>query len=181
LQLYKTCFYIRSCGRVARQSSAKASTAVRIRSGPRKLSSLSKMRGLFIMRIPKILHWLGLIACIALIASCFMSWTYYPDIDKTFTGFFSEQNEYGKPAVFFIPIALISFILTIVPKLWTKRANLFLCALGVGYAVKSYIVYTGCYGAFCPEKKIGIYVMLSSALMMLIAAIFPDVDMNENK
>jgi hypothetical protein len=140
------------------------------------------MRGLLIMRIPKILHWLGLMACITLIACCFMPWTFYPDINKTFTGFFSEQNIYGKPGVFLVPIAIGAIVLLLLPKLWAKRTNLFWCALGLGYAIKAYINYTSCYGAgFCPEKRTGIYLMLISSIVMLTSAIFPNVDLKENE
>jgi hypothetical protein len=180
LLLYKTCFYTRSCGRVARQSSAKASTPVRIWSGPQKSSTPLFMRGLFIMSVSKILHWAGIIAAVSLIVCCFIPWTFYPDINKTFTGFFSEQNEYGKPAFFLITIALGSLLFTLLPKLWAKRTNMFWCALGVGYAIKTYILYTSCYGAFCPEKRIGIYIMLYSTFIMLIASLFPDVKMMED-
>jgi hypothetical protein len=133
------------------------------------------------MSIPKLLHWLGLIACITLVISCFMPWTFYPDINKTFTGFFSEQNMYGKPGVFLVPIAVGSLIFMLLPKLWAKRINIFWAALGLGYAVKAYINFASCYGAgYCPEKKAGIYLMIFSAILILAAAIFPDVDMNEN-
>jgi hypothetical protein len=132
------------------------------------------------MRILKILHWVGVLAAVTLIVCCFMPWTFYPDINKTFTGFFSEQNEYGKPAVFLISIAIGSLVFTMLPQLWVKRTNMFWCALGVGYAVKTYILYTSSYGAFSPEKRIGIYLMLFAAITMLFAALFPDVKMKND-
>ena len=133
------------------------------------------------MRIPKILHWAGIIATVILIVCCFMPWTFYPDINKTFTGFFSEQNEYGKPAVFLITIAIGSLLFSMLPQLWAKRTNMFWCALGVGYGIKTYILYTSCYGPFCPEKRVGIYLMLFAAVTMLLAALFPDVKMDKSK
>ena len=44
-------------------------------------------------------RWIGLAACITLIIACFLPWTYYADIQKTFTGFFSEKNMYGKKVI----------------------------------------------------------------------------------
>ncbi|MEI9934845.1 MAG: hypothetical protein WDM71_08340 [Ferruginibacter sp.] len=129
--------------------------------------------------LPKIFHWIGLAACITLIVCCFLPWTYYADIDKTFTGFFSEQNEYGKPGVFLVALATISFIFILLPKLWAKRANLFLCALCVGYSIKTYILCTSCYNTFCPEKKAGIYIMLFSTFAMMLSAVFPDFKLEE--
>ena len=121
----------------------------------------------------KILHWAGVAACIALVASCFMPWAYYADIQQTFTGFYSYKNEYGRPGKFLLFVGLITLIFMLLPKVWGKRINLFLTALGVGYAIKTYILFTSCYNAYCPEKKAGIYLMLIASVIMLAAAIFP--------
>jgi hypothetical protein len=123
----------------------------------------------------KILNWLGLIACLMLVISCLMPWAYFADVKENFTGFYSYHNQYGKPGKMLVSIALIVFILMILPKVWAKRTNLFVSALGVGYAIKSYILYVSCYNAYCPERKLGIYLMLFSSIIMLIATIFPDV------
>jgi hypothetical protein len=104
----------------------------------------------------KILQKAGIIACIILLLSCFMPWAFYADIHETFTGFYSFQNQYGKPGKFLSVMALIAFALMMLPKIWAKRANLFVCALAVGYAIKTYILFTSCYNAYCPEKKAGI-------------------------
>ncbi|MEP7109432.1 MAG: hypothetical protein ABI760_15670 [Ferruginibacter sp.] len=127
----------------------------------------------------KILHWIGLTASIVLVVSCFMPWAYYADAhianetERTFTGFYSYQNNYGKPGKFLAATGIIVLTLMILPKVWAKRANLFVCALGVGYAVKTYILFVSCYNAYCPEKKAGIFLMLVSTFIMLIASVFP--------
>ena len=129
--------------------------------------------------LPKILHYTGLAACVVLIAACFMPWTYYADahiVDeakRTFTGFYSYGNNYGRPGKFLVTIAVIVLLLMLLPKIWAKRTNLFVCALGVGYAFKSYILFTSCYNAYCPEKKTGIFLMLAATIIMLVASAFP--------
>jgi len=124
----------------------------------------------------KILYWTGLIACITLIISCFLPWAYYSDLHKTFNGFFSEQNNYGRPGMLLVPLAIIIFIFMLLPKLWAKRANLFICALLVGYALTKYILFTSSYGLSFPEKRFGIFLMLFSSIVMLIASIFPRME-----
>ena len=127
----------------------------------------------------KILYWIGLGACAALIISCFMPWAYFADAhipneaERTFTGFYSYGNNYGKPGKMLVTIAIIVLLLMLLPKIWAKRTNLFVCALGVGYAIKTYILYVSCYNAYCPEKKAGIFLMLSSTIVMLVASAFP--------
>jgi hypothetical protein len=168
---------------VVRQSSAKASTAVRICSGPhKKLIPLLPRRGNFLITMfPKILQRIGIIACCILALACLMPWAFYADINETFTGFYSYHNQYGKPGKFLCFIAIIAFALMMLPKIWAKRTNLFVCALGVGYAVKTFILFTSCYNAYCPEKKAGIYIMLAAAIIMLFSSAFPDLKINKQK
>jgi len=129
--------------------------------------------------LPKYLTKVGLAACVLLVISCFLPWTYYADLDQNFTGFYSWQNNYGKPGYFLVLLTVLIFIFMLVPKIWAKRANLFLSALAVGYAIKTYILFTSCYNAYCPEKKIGIYLMFISTIMMLVCSAFPDLKLEE--
>lgn len=159
---------------MARQSSAKASTSVRIRSGPLPIP-LRKEGGLFLIMKLKILHQIGIVACLLLALACFLPWTFHADLNKNFTGFFSENNNYGKPGKFLVGFALISMGLFSMKKVWAKRVHLFLSALTVGYAIKTFILFASCYNAYCPEKKPGLYLMLISTILILIASIFPDI------
>src|SRR5687767_13768902 len=129
----------------------------------------------------KTLKWIGLAACVGLIISAFLPWTYHADIDKTFTGVFSEKNAYGKPGKFLIGYAVLSAIFILLNKVWAKRVHLFLAALALGYAIKSYILFASCYNAYCPDKKIGIYLMMTCCIVILIASIFPDLKLAPTK
>lgn len=122
----------------------------------------------------KIIYWLGIAACIALIISCFIPWTYYADLKESFTGFYSYHNEYGKPGKLLVGAGTIALVMMVLPKVWAKRVNLFVCALAVGYTIKTYILFTSCYNAYCPEKQSGIYLMLFSSVVMLAASVFPE-------
>jgi hypothetical protein len=117
--------------------------------------------------------WIALAGSFVLIASCFMPWAYYPDLDKVFTGFFSEKNIYGKPGKWLTVMALLSVACHFLPQVIFKRINLLLMALNVAYAIKSYIVFAACYRGYCPEKKYGIYLMLFAAILLMITAVFP--------
>lgn len=124
---------------------------------------------------------IGLGACGLLIISCFLPWTYYADINKTFTGFYTEQNMYGKPAMFFVFIAIVSAALIYSDKLWAKRTLIFLVALSIGYLIKTYVLYTSCYNAYCPEKRYGLYVLIFSTLLLTAVAVFPDGKIMDDK
>ena len=139
------------------------------------------------MTFSAILYRIGLVACILLIISCFLPWMYYADphiateAQKTFTGFYTYQNQYGKPGKLLVLIGVIVLVLMLLPKIWAKRANLFITALGVGYSIKTYVLFTSCYNAYCPEKKIGLFIMMASMLVLLVAAVFPDLTLEKEK
>lgn len=123
----------------------------------------------------------GIIASLVLIVSCFLPWTYHPDLDKVFTGFFSENNAYGRPGRPLIFLALIALACFVIPRVWAKRLNLFVCVVLLAYAVRSFIVFSGCYRGICPEKKEGLWIMAISAGIILVMAVLPDTKITEEK
>jgi hypothetical protein len=168
--------------------------------------------------IVKYLHWLGIAACITLVVSCFLPWVHYADINQNFTGFYSYQNQYGKPGKFLVFFSTVVLILTILPKLqvksryliiffssvilvlfllgkiqwlpaliyfviaivllyipdiWAKWINLFIAALTLAYAIKTFILFSSCYNNYCPQKLFSLYLMVFCTVVMLLAAVFP--------
>lgn len=119
-------------------------------------------------------QWIGIAAAVLLVVSCFLPWTYYPDLQKNFNGFFSENNTYGKPGKVFIALATAAMLFYALNKVWAKRCNLLITALTVAYAIKSFILYSGCYNGTCPTKKAGIWIMLLASILMMVMAVFPD-------
>ena len=120
-------------------------------------------------------QWIGIAAALLLIAGCFMPWAYFPDLGKDFTGFFSEKNIYGRPGKVLIFFSVVEILLFAVPRVWAKRANIFVTVLAIAFAIKSYILYTSCYGGICPDKRVGVFVVLGSAIITLLAALLPDL------
>lgn len=129
----------------------------------------------------KTLHWLGIAACLVLIISCFLPWTVHADINQTFTGFYSYQNKYGRPGKFLTFFALITLVFMLLPKVWAKRANLFICAFTIAYAIKTFTLFSSCYNNYCPQKLFGLYLMLGCTGVMLIASAFPNMKLMDKK
>ncbi len=123
--------------------------------------------------LEKYSQWIAVLGSALLILSCFLPWAYYPDLDKVFTGFFSEKNTYGRPGKWLTVMAILSLLCHFLPQVFFKRLNLLLMALNLAYAIKSYIIYAACYHGYCPEKRIGIYLMLLSSILLMIAAVLP--------
>ena len=131
------------------------------------------------MYMAKYSKWIGLAGFGLLMLACFLPWTYHADIDKTFTGFFSEKNMYGKPGKFLLILAGISVASSFANLVWMKRVGLFLSAINVAYAVKTFLVFGSCYLGYCPEKKTGLWLMIISSFIVFIASLFPDGKVNE--
>ena len=123
----------------------------------------------------------GLVFAVGLIIACFLPWAYYPDIDKTFTGFFSQNNQYGRPGRFFVFIAIIYIILIYIPRIWAKRLNQLVGVLIFAYSIKTYYTFVACYRGICPEKKFGLLLVMMCAIVMLAAALVPNLKLkNKN-
>ena len=118
-------------------------------------------------------NYIAIAAAIVLVAAAFMPWAYYPDLHKDFTGFFSENNNYGKPGKVLVFFAIVVSALTLIPRVWAKRANQFVAVLAVAYAIKSFILFASCYSGICPEKKIGLWLIVISSVVMLAAVMVP--------
>ncbi len=126
-------------------------------------------------------QWIGIAAVLLLIWACYLPWTYYPDIQKEFNGFFSEGNVYGRPGRIFLALGILQIVLFLVPKVWAKRANMFVSAITIAFAVKSYILFTACYQGICPDKRAGVFLILAAPVIMLIAALLVDLPVKPAK
>jgi hypothetical protein len=127
----------------------------------------------------KFSQWIGILAAIVLIISGFMNWTWYPDIHKYFTGFVSENNIYGKPGKIFIYFSSVAILFFVIPRVWAKRWNVFICTLIVAFAIRTFILYTSCYSGVCPVKQPGIWIMIASTAVILLCALLPDLKLKD--
>lgn len=122
---------------------------------------------------------IGLVACILLVISSFLPWAFYPDLHKSFNGFFSEEDIYGKPGKVFIFFAVVSAILILSNKVWAKRTLIFIAAFNLGYMIRTYILYTSCYRAYCPQKQYGLYLLILSSILLLAISFSPNLGVIE--
>jgi len=119
-------------------------------------------------------QWIGVLTTLILVTCCFFPWTWHPDLNKYFTGFFSESHVYGRPGNVFIFFAVFAIAFFLIPRLWAKRWNFVVAALILAYAIKTFILYSGCYNGICPVKEKGIWIMLLSSVIIMVMAVIPD-------
>jgi hypothetical protein len=118
--------------------------------------------------------WLGLAALAALVLACFLPWAFYADVNEVFTGFFSQGNVYGKPGKFLLIFGSITTLFIFLKNLWVKRAALLLGGLNVAYAIKNFLLFGACYRGYCPDKRIGLYLMLIATIVLFITTLLPE-------
>lgn len=118
----------------------------------------------------------GIAAALFLILCCFIPWAYYPDLHQNFTGFYSEQNQYGKPGKTFIFLSVISIFFFLIRKVWAKRANQLVSVLVFAYALKTYFIYAACYAGICPSIRIGLIGMLGFSLIILLSSLLSKLE-----
>ena len=125
--------------------------------------------------------WISLAALALLAISCFLPWAYYPDLGKAFTGFFSENNSYGKPGKMLLILGSLGTVCAFIPRIWPKRLSMFTSAFMLAYAVNGVYRYIRCYGGTCPEVRTGLVLMGVATLLIFCCALIPEGALPEAK
>ena len=129
------------------------------------------------MNYKKNLHYLAIIASLAIIATCFIPWVHYNNIDVTFTGYnvkrFATGVYYGRAGIIITILAAMSLLFTLMQSVVAKRVNMFLCALLVAYTLRTYVIFTGSLFDGEVTKLFGIYLIVLLSFVMLICSVFP--------
>ncbi len=129
------------------------------------------------LRLNQYLHYVGLISGIVLIIGCFLPWVHINSINETFTGFrvqrFPNGTFYGKAGNIILPLTVLITVFILVPKVWAKRANLFLASFLVAYSIRTYVIFTSSLFEGEVTKKVGIYCVAILPFLLLLASIFP--------
>jgi hypothetical protein len=120
----------------------------------------------------QIIKWLGVVAAIALVVSCFIPWVVIDSKDLVVSGVESTGTTFGKPGYFHMFFAGLYIIFVLVNRVWSKRVNIFFSAFNVAWALRNFSIISACYGGECPEKQAGLYLVLISSVLMLFSVLF---------
>jgi hypothetical protein len=120
-------------------------------------------------------NWLGLIFSIVLIIACFNPWIYIVSKDISFTGMNGALPAFGKPGLIHIVLATAAAFCFMIPRIWAKKANIFICAINVGWSARNLILIPACSYGECPERKAWMLIALAASILMLIFSFLPDI------
>jgi len=127
------------------------------------------------------MKWIGLFAVVLLIVSCFIPWVTIPSKNIVVSGVESTGTNFGKPGYTHFVLSFFFIIFHFIPRLWAKRSNLLVVALNIAWAIRNYFIISMCREGECPEKQIGLWLVLLASVLVLIAALFPDIKLKEEK
>ena len=127
------------------------------------------------------MKWIGLLAVTLLVVSCFTPWVIIPSKNIIVSGVDASGTNFGKPGYTHFLMSFFFIIFHFIPKVWAKRWNLLVVALNIAWAVRNYFIITMCREGDCPEKQTGLYLVLIACVLMLVAALFPDIELKEEK
>jgi hypothetical protein len=125
------------------------------------------------------MKWIGLAAVLLLIVSCFSPWVIITSKNIVVSGVDSTGTNFGKPGYTHFVLSFFFVIFHFIPRLWAKRVNLLIVALNIAWAIRNYFIISMCREGECPEKQIGLWLVLLASALMLIAALFPDIKLKE--
>ena len=117
------------------------------------------------------MKWFSVVAAIALIASCFMTWVIVPGKEIFISGIDASGTSFGKPGYLNLVLGALFIVLTLVPRLWAKRVNIFVATINLAWTVRNYLLLSRCEAGECPEKQTALYIFLIAGIAMFAGAL----------
>jgi hypothetical protein len=126
---------------------------------------------------------IGIIATAALIFSCTLTWITVPGFPIRISGFASEGlTLFGRPGKLHLFFGVIAAAMFLIPRLWAKRINVFVCAINLAWALANfYRIGVLCRNGDCPQRHAGIYLLLVSAMVMFVMCLLPKLEVKAKR
>ena len=117
------------------------------------------------------MKWVSIMAAVAMVISCFYPWVVVAERNITISGVDAAGTSYGKPGYFNLMLAGFYIILTLIPRLWARRINIFIATINFAWMIRNFLVLSRCEAGDCPEKKTGLFIFMFACLVMLFGAV----------
>ncbi|MBI2282416.1 MAG: hypothetical protein HYU71_01760 [Bacteroidetes bacterium] len=120
---------------------------------------------------------IGIIATLALVAICFLPWSYIASRQITITGFQAVGTHFGKPGLLTVILSGVMLVMFAVPAIWSKRTNVLIAALNLAWSFRNYLMISTCLMGECPEKKPALYAQVALSAVILLMTLLPRLDL----
>lgn len=118
-------------------------------------------------------NYLGAFFSLGIIAACFLPWVYIEPIDALVSGLKADKTNFGKPGIVNIVLTSFIIVLFLTPRIWAKRLNVFICTVNIAWTLRNYLLVTQCELGECPEKKLGIYLLILFSIIVFVLSFLP--------
>jgi hypothetical protein len=127
-------------------------------------------------------NYIGILAGLLMLLAARFTWIYIPTINATVNGFGSETvTKFGMPVMMNMVMLGLAFLCFLVPRLWAKRINPFVCAINFAWALRNLLLLSTCRNGECPEPTVWLYVYFVGSIIVLVMALLPDLKVVEKK
>jgi hypothetical protein len=125
--------------------------------------------------------WIGLVAAVLVIVSCYMVWIDVPSVSLEIGGMHSSgKQNYGRPGLLNLIMAVMAILFFLLPYIFAKRANIFIGAFNIAWSMRNFILLSKCYGGDCPIRKTGLYLLMGASLVLMVMTFLPDLEIGQN-
>ena len=100
-----------------------------------------------------------------------MTWVIVPGKQIFISGVDAGGTAFGKPGYLNLLLSALYIVLTLVPKLWAKRVNIFIGTINLAWTFRNYLLLSRCEAGECPEKQTAIYIFLVAGIAMFLGAL----------
>ncbi len=127
---------------------------------------------------------IGIAAALFVIISCFMPWIEVPGTHKVLNGLNGMVNSnitFGTQIKVHAFFCVLSLPLFLINKVWAKLFNIFFCFVNLGWALKNIILFNSCRSGECPVVRYGLYVLITSSVIMMLMSLLPKLEVKPKK
>ncbi|GAB4092085.1 hypothetical protein [Flaviaesturariibacter terrae] len=125
----------------------------------------------------RFLKYLGALAAVALIIACFQPWVIIASRGIVVYGMDPGPTNYGKPGLLHLIFSALFLALIFIPRIWSRRLNLFFQAFNVAWAFKNLLLIGACAYGECPVKQTAIYLLPVLTILMLLTVLLAPEDL----
>jgi hypothetical protein len=125
---------------------------------------------------------IGIVAAIAIIGICYLPWVYVPGVNIMLSGTNGKVDNhltFGRQIIPHTFLSIVVILFFLIPKVWAKRTNLFIGFIYLSWAIKNYIIFSMCRQGICPEKKVGLYLLLFFAVIVQVCTLLPKITIKQ--
>jgi len=122
---------------------------------------------------------IGIITAIIVIVVCYLPWSIVVERNIVINGMYTQGTDFGRPGLLNIILSVIMIVFFCLNKVWAKRTNLFVGAIGFAWSIRNYILVTTCYFGECPQKQPALFALVLFSFLTMLMTFFPKIEIKE--